>query len=457
MPGDAVTIAFYVGAIGVTAYAGFQIYRQPLKSYEIVKDFLVGVYALILILMLIELWRVAGGTRLGMEVYAPFSIGIGLTEAILLSAAAVGLYMRPVGSSLSTFLSDLRKNRVQAGLFAVFSIFSVSIIAYVAAFMPYSIEEVTALGGGQVLALVFPQEYVLLLCVVLFFFLCYPTVALFLATQNIPNKSFGGSLLSLPVGWAGVTIIYVVFEGFLWIEGLDATGLMYFLDAVLFFMVTRNFRKAALLAGLVVPVGFQGKGQDLSGKKIAGLEVEGFGGRPILLEAQPSSGFEEQVAGIVSILLSAGKSVFVFTSRGSRVQQAISAVQGVRLYLLTPTVSYYKQGERENEMLLSSANSSIVLDALGKSIGNSDQQVGIVFDSLSDLVLSLGFAETYKFLRSAFELCADRRVVSFFVLLSGSQDKNVENALTGRFPIIMANDKDGMRTIKASVSLPSKS
>jgi len=450
MSAPVVLAAFYVGAIIVTAVAGYLIYRQNLSSYRVVRDFLLGVYVLIFALMLLELWRVLDGFPSGIYLYAPLSIGLGVIQAILLACAAVGLYLRPVGSSYKTFLTDLRSNRLQSGLLLLFALFSISAIAAVAILRPYTVAYVSAVGGGEVIATIFPAYYVLLIAIVLFFFLCYPTVTLLLATHRIPNKLLGGTVLSLPVGWAGVSTMYVLFEGFLWLYRVDATGLMYFFNAILFLLVTRNFRNAAVLAGLVVPARQTQSIPIKADSTVAGLKAEKLGGLAILLRVQPSSGFEEQIRVIASNLLSLGKTVFVFTSRKSRVDQAVTALPGIKLYLMTPNISYYKAGDRENEVLVSSENPAVILDALGKSVGTAaESEPVIIFDSLSDIVLSLGFKESYKFLKAALEICANKKTISIFVMLSGSHEESVENAIVGRFPIILEADSTGVRVVKS--------
>ncbi len=456
MSSPIVTEALYLGAMIVTAVAGTLVYRQHLTSYRVVRDFLVGVYVATFFLIGLELWRVSGATSQFMQVYAPLSTGLGLAGGVFLSTASVGMYLHPQGSNFRTFVSDLRKSRTHTLLVTLYSVFSISIVGYVATFRPFTVGYVTALGGGQVLALGAPAYYVVLLALMLIFFLSYPTAVLFMATRRIPHKTLSESLLSLPIGWAGVTVMYVVFESLVWVDRLDATGLMYFLNSLIFLFITQNFGHSAVLAGLVAqPAGAPTSvpaGQETTGStSLGGIPVASLTGRPVLFEADTSLGFEDRIREIASVLLGAGKSVFVFTSRGSRVHQAVSSLEGVKLYLMAANISYYKPGDSENEVLISADNPSVVLDALAKSTGASAEKgTAVIFDSLSDLVLSLGFQPTYKFMKAALEVVAEKGTISVFVMLSGTQEKNVENIIVGRFPVILKNTKSGLLSVKAS-------
>src|SRR2546428_4631456 len=103
------------------------------------RSFLIVVYALVTILILLELLRVVGGTREFMIVYAPLSVALGLLQAISLAGAAVGMYIRPIGSNYRTFLRDLQANPTHAVLLSIFTFLSISTIVYVVAFKPYTI------------------------------------------------------------------------------------------------------------------------------------------------------------------------------------------------------------------------------------------------------------------------------------------------------------------------------
>jgi hypothetical protein len=119
------------------------------------------------------------------------------------------------------------------------------------------------------------------------------------------------------------------------------------------------------------------------------------------------------------------------------------------LYLLTPSVSSYHAGERPNEVLLSSNNTSIMLDALSKTFAATlEQGTAVIFDSLSDLVVSLGFEESYRFLKAAIEMGGDKRVILVFLMLSGVHELKVENIVRSLFSIELLQDEAGLKVVK---------
>ncbi len=443
------TPALYVLALAVTSASGYLLYRQALSTYRVLRVFLVGVYVLAGILITLELWRTVAGNAQSMEFYAAASITLGVFQALLLAAAAVGTYIRPMGSDYRGFLRDLGERRTHAVLLLLFALLSLVAILFVVLFKPYTIEQAFTIVGGEVWAIRIPASYVSLLVVLLFFFLCYPTLLIYRAARGIPNPRLGGSLLSLPIGWAAVIVIYLIFESLLWFFGIDATAVMYLLNAVLFSLVTRRFSKAAVLAGLVVPAAPQ-RSVEHRATTIVGIRASEFSGRPILFLVDPSSPFESAVKDIASDLVSQGRSVFVFTSRGSRIGGALSSMEGVKLYLFTTNVSYYQPGERPNEVLLAATNISVALDAIGKTLGTvTEHGLFILFDSLSDLILSSGFAETYRFLKTTLEMASAKSVISVFIILSGAHEHAIENIIRSRFSVEIVQDEGILRVSKA--------
>jgi hypothetical protein len=182
---------------------------------------------------------------------------------------------------------------------------------------------------------------------------------------------------------------------------------------------------------------------------VVGRRAAEFAGKPILLVAQASFGFESAVNSLVLDFLALGRTVIVFTSRGSPVNRALASHDDVKLYLLTPSVSSYHAGERPNEVLLSSNNTSIMLDALSKTFAATlEQGTAVIFDSLSDLVVSLGFEESYRFLKAAIEMGSDKRVILVFLMLSGVHELKVENIVRSLFSIELLQDEAGLKVVK---------
>ncbi len=446
------TPALYILALAVTSASGYLLYRQSLSTYRMLRDFLVGVSVLVGILITLELWRTVAGNVGSMEFYAAASITLGMIQAMLLAVVAVGTYIQPTGSDYRSLLRESPgASNARCPPLALCTSFASGDTACSSLQALHNRTSVyhsrrRSLGDKD------PSK------------LCLPagrSPFLFPLLSNAPSLSSGqtntqpnagGQSSESADGWAAVIVIYLIFESLLWFFGIDATAVMYLLNAVLFSLVTRRFSKAAVLAGLVVPAAPQRSVQHRA-KTIVGIRASEFSGRPILFLVDPSSPFESAVKDIASDLVSQGRNVFVFTSRGSRIGGALSSMEGVKLYLFTTNVSYYQPGERPNEVLLAATNISVALDAIGKTLGTvTEHGLFILFDSLSDLILSSGFDETYRFLKTTLEMASDKSVISVFIILSGAHEHAIENIIRSRFSVEIVQDEGVLRVSKAPVA-----
>jgi hypothetical protein len=71
-------------------------------------------------------------------------------------------------------------------------------------------------------------------------------------------------------------------------------------------------------------------------------------------------------------------------------------------------------------------------------------------DSLSDLVLSVGFEKTYRFMRYAVEMLASPRNTVLFLLNQNTHDPKVTSSLRGLFSNQIPFGKEGIQTVKLS-------
>jgi hypothetical protein len=71
-------------------------------------------------------------------------------------------------------------------------------------------------------------------------------------------------------------------------------------------------------------------------------------------------------------------------------------------------------------------------------------------DSLSDLVLSVGFEKTYRFMRYAVEILASQRNTVLFLLNQNAHDPKVTSSLRGLFSDQIFFRKEEIQTVKLS-------
>jgi hypothetical protein len=102
-------------------------------------------------------------------------------------------------------------------------------------------------------------------------------------------------------------------------------------------------------------------------------------------------------------------------------------------------------------MLLPSNDTSLMLDVFDKTLkAHLQSVVNVVFDNLSDLVLSVGFEKTYRFMRYAVEMLASQSNTVLFLLNQNAHDPKVASSLRGLFSDQISFGKEGIQSIKLS-------
>jgi len=191
--------------------------------------------------------------------------------------------------------------------------------------------------------------------------------------------------------------------------------------------------------------------------KLIGLNHEELIGRSLLLEYDPTTDYENRVLDFVSEGLDNNENVYVLTKRGSALYPPLARMDSVGLFLLTPKVTSPKTTDVKNEMLIPSNNTTLILDTFNRLLDiHSDTRVSIVFDNLTDLLLSIGFDKTYAFTRYSTELLALPRITSIFLMNSNAHDQKTTASIRGLFTNQVIYDKGGVKILKLE-SFPKKS
>jgi len=184
--------------------------------------------------------------------------------------------------------------------------------------------------------------------------------------------------------------------------------------------------------------------------KTLGLNHQQMAGRKILLEFDPESHYEEVIQDFATEALANVEPTVIFTRRGNAIHSSLRGQKAVKFFCLTQQVSVPKEFS-ENEMLLPSNDTSLMLDVFDKTLKAHPQGVvNVVFDSLSDLILSVGFEKTYRFMRYAVEMLASPRNTVLFLLNQNAHDPKVASSLRGLFSDQISFGKEGIKTVKLS-------
>jgi hypothetical protein len=192
------------------------------------------------------------------------------------------------------------------------------------------------------------------------------------------------------------------------------------------------------------------RGRQHSFSKTFGLNHQQMVGKRLLLEFDPASHYERVIQDFAAEALAHREPIVIFTRRGSAIHSSLSEQKGVKFFCLTQQVSAPKEFS-ENEMLLPSNGTSLMLDVFDKTLKAHPQGVvNVVFDSLSDLVLSVGFEKTYRFMRYAVEMLASPRTTVLFLLNQNAHDPKIASSLRGLFSDQISFGIKGVQTAKLS-------
>jgi len=180
-----------------------------------------------------------------------------------------------------------------------------------------------------------------------------------------------------------------------------------------------------------------------------GLRHKELVGRKVFFELDVTSNYEEAVEAFVFESQANDEPVVVFTHRGSGLHSALTPRRAIRFFHLTPQVSVPTAGDSENEILLPINNTSLLLDTLDKTLKACPQgNISIVFDNLSDLILSIGFEKTYNFLHFTLEIIAPETVTALFLLNPNAHEPEVASSLRSLFNSQITYGKRGLEVIK---------
>lgn len=185
---------------------------------------------------------------------------------------------------------------------------------------------------------------------------------------------------------------------------------------------TKPFTHEALLAEVKAHVE---KARAEKFSKQLGIAHEGLKGKKILLEFDPATLYERLVRDFVLECAFHSEKALVLTKKGSAVRQVLEGDGDVELIDLTP------------ETMLSP-----VLEKYPSSA------VSLVYDSLTDLVLSRDPRMAHEFTRNALELLAAPNITALFLLNPLAHESRDVSSLRGLFSTQLAYSKQGLTNVR---------
>jgi DNA-binding Lrp family transcriptional regulator len=188
---------------------------------------------------------------------------------------------------------------------------------------------------------------------------------------------------------------------------------------------------------------------DAFSKRI-GLSHREIIGRKFLLEFDPTSNYETVIEDFVKERMANVEPIYVFTSATSTLHKHLAKNLAVKFFLMSISTSTIKP-ESENAVLIPTNNVDLILQSIDKVMKtHSKANTAIVFDGLSDLLLSLGPERTFTFLRHVFQALSSERITALFLLNTSAHDPKPVSRLRSMFYDQMVHRKSGLHVVKLS-------
>ena len=172
-----------------------------------------------------------------------------------------------------------------------------------------------------------------------------------------------------------------------------------------------------------------------------GLSHKEITGKKLLLEFDPQSDYDRIFKSLLAESASHFERTVVFTLKGRPVYSLAQRQPGAKVFVLTPRVSYPKV-ESENLVLLPSYDTSLILDALNKTIeAYADSSFTIIFDSITHFIFTLGPDRTYSLVRQALELMISDKITAIFTMNSRAHDPKITSTFENMFDLEILDEQ----------------
>jgi hypothetical protein len=451
--------AIHVITLVITGMSALYVLRQKTTEYLQVRSLLVMVHVFFMGVVGLELLRdFVVESSLFMTVYTISGTTFVLADVFLLTLVALAIFYRPKGKGFMDIIREVFKHQTQATFFLLYSIYIAvscgflfipgtfgqqahavpNIVGYFQGLNQTACKPVlSVLPKGCQMASQFATFYLDMLLGILLVFIAYPSSLLLMERSRSSDTEVRTAFTVLPIAWVSIGIDLLFFNGYLLNEGIDATAVGYLIAAAVFAVTAATFRRATLLSAffqVTAPVQAPSVTPVTTFSGRLGLTTDKVLGKEFLLEVNPSVRYEESIRDLALELGSKQYLLFAFTSRGSPVYNSLSGLENVRFFTMTTRVSYPKPGDLPTEMLVPANDQSVLLNVLDKAItANPNLKFGLVFDSITDLILSAGLETTYKFLKQTIEMASSRSVTAVFLFTSGAHNEREESIIRSLF------------------------
>ncbi len=175
-------------------------------------------------------------------------------------------------------------------------------------------------------------------------------------------------------------------------------------------------------------------------------DVLRFAGKTLLLEVDPAISYEAIVKDFASAFRSSKSAVFAFTWKGGPIYTTLSSLDGVQIFSMTSQETYPKPTGQGGEVSVPQDDPAVILDLTAKTfLANSNRRTLMILDSVSDLVVSLGFEKSYSFLKAQKEMLAkEPNSTALLILKRDAQEARVVSLIKGLYTDHLSYDAAGL-------------
>ncbi|RLI44571.1 hypothetical protein DRO69_07055, partial [Candidatus Bathyarchaeota archaeon] len=142
--------------------------------------------------------------------------------------------------------------------------------------------------------------------------------------------------------------------------------------------------------------------------------------------------------------------VYIFTSAASTIHEHLAKYLTIKFFLTSISTSTIKP-KSENEVLIPTNNIDLLLDSIDNvTKAHPETNIFIVFDGLTDLLLSFDPERTFTFLRHVLQMLSSERITVLFLLNANAHDLKIVSRLRSMFYNQLIYRKSGLRAVKLS-------
>jgi len=186
--------------------------------------------------------------------------------------------------------------------------------------------------------------------------------------------------------------------------------------------------------------------------KAIGISPGELLGRKILLEFDPASDYERIVENAAKEALAHLEPVYVFTRHASGIYESLARQRSVKIVLMSASAST-STPVSQNQIVVPADNTPLVLDSLRDILNrHNGQNIFLVFDNVSELIMCVGFDKAYKFLFYAMEMTSSKPVTVLFLINRSAHEAQELSRVRGLFQNILAFEKNALEVIKKASS-----